>query len=167
MSNEARLSTTSYAVLGLVRVFGPCTPYDLKQALEKSVANFWPIPHTTFYAEPDRLAKAGFLAVDREEGGRRRKTYSLTDAGEQAIAAWVAEPTAAPPLLHDELVLKLFMGARPQPLLEERLAWQRGKLAELEAYLEVVEDDAVRASLVAGVEYNRAQIAMFERVLGS
>ena len=167
MSTERKLTTTSYAVLGLVRAFGPCTPYDLKQALEKSVANFWPIPHTTFYAEPERLAAAGLLAVDQEEGGRRRKTYSLTPAGQEAIAAWVAEPTAAPPQLHDELVLKLFMGATPGPLLAERLDWQRAKLAELESYLEVVEDDAVRTSLLAGVEYTRTQIAMLERVLGS
>ena len=161
------LTTTSYAVLGLVRTFGPCTVYDLKQALEKSVANFWPIPHTSFYAEPDRLAKQGLLAVEQEEGGRRRKVYSVTAAGEEAIAAWVAEPTAAPPQLHDELVLKLFMGAQPRPLIEERLAWQRAKLAELEGYLAVVEDDAVRNSLLAGTEYTRTQVQMLERVLGS
>ena len=162
-----KLTTTSFAVLGLVRTFGPATVYDLKQGLEKSVENFWPIPHTTFYAEPDKLVKAGLLAVDQEKAGRRRKVYAITAAGEKAIAEWVAEPTAAPPQLHDELVLKLFMGAQPRPLIEERLAWQREKLAELESYLEVVEDDAVRNSLMAGREYNRTLIEMFERVLGA
>ena len=68
-------------------------------------------------------------------------------------------------MLYDELVLKLFMGAAPRPLLEERLAWHREKLAELEGYLEIVETEAIRLSLVAGTEYNRAQIAMFERIL--
>jgi DNA-binding PadR family transcriptional regulator len=162
-----KLTTTSYAVLGLVRTFGPATVYDLKQALEKSVENFWPIPHTTFYAEPDKLAKAGLLAVEQEPGGRRRKVYSVTPEGEQAIAEWVAEPSAAPPQLHDELVLKLFMGADPRPLLEERLAFYREKLAELEGYLAVVETEGIRRSLIAGTEYNRSQIAMFERVLGA
>ena len=167
MSTEPKLTTTSYAVLGLVRVFGTCTPYDLKQALTVSVSNFWPIPHTTFYAEPDKLAKAGLLSVEQEEGGRRRKQYSLTAAGEAAIAAWVGEPTAAPPQLHDEMILKLFMGARPRPLMEERLEWHRAKLAELEGYLEAVEDDGVRTSLIAGTEYARSQITMLERLLAT
>ena len=91
----------------------------------------------------------------------------FTAEGERAIAEWAAEPTAAPPQLHDELVLKLFMGAEPGPLLEERVAWLREKLAELEGYLEVVESDGVRNSLLAGREYNRTLIGMFERILGS
>ena len=82
MSREpVRLSGTSYAVLGLVSVWGPCTPYDLKGAIETTVANFWPVPHTTFYVEPARLAEAGLLAVDQEDHGRRRKLYSITAAG--------------------------------------------------------------------------------------
>lgn len=161
------LSTTSYAVLGLVRAFGTCTPYGLKQAFQLSVENFWPIPHTTFYAEPDKLAKAGYLSVDQETTGRRRKRYTLTPEGEAVIEAWIAAPTAAPPLLHDEMVLKLFMGAEPRPLIEERLAWHRKKLAELERYLEIVEEGGVRASLLTGAEYSRAMVAMFERLLAA
>src|SRR5882724_189000 len=138
MSNEVRLSGTSYAVLGLIAEWGPCTPYDLKQAIETTVQNFWPVPHTTFYVEPARLAEAGLLAVDQEEHGRRRKLYSITPKGRKALEAWVKEPTAAPPELRDELVLKVFMGADPAPLTSERLAWHHRKLAELEGYLELV-----------------------------
>ena len=80
-----RLTGTSFAVLSLLDVLGPSSPYDLKQALEKSVENFWPVPHTTFYAEPTRLARGGFLSERQEAGGRRRKLYSLTDAGREAL----------------------------------------------------------------------------------
>ena len=83
---ETRLTGTSYAVLTLIELLGPSTPYDLKQALERSIANFWPVPHTTFYAEPERLAAGGFLSVTQEEGGRRRKVYSLTAAGVGALS---------------------------------------------------------------------------------
>src|SRR3954469_24132239 len=104
MSSElTRLSPTSYAVLGLIEVWGPCTPYDLKGAIDQTVENFWPVPHTTFYAEPARLAEAGLLSVEQEEHGRRKKLYSITAAGKKALAAWVAEPSAAPPQLRDEL----------------------------------------------------------------
>ena len=35
-----RLTGTSYAVLSLLELCGPATPYDLKQALESSIENF-------------------------------------------------------------------------------------------------------------------------------
>src|SRR6266550_7900562 len=92
-----RLTGTSFAVLSLLDALGPSSPYDLKQALEKSVENFWPVPHTTFYAEPARLARGGFLSERQESGGRRRKLYALTDAGRQALAQWVASTDVAPP----------------------------------------------------------------------
>ena len=168
MPKELRLSPTSYAVLGLIDVWGPCTPYDLKQAIETTVENFWPVPHTTFYAEPARLEEAGLLAVDQEEHGRRRKLYSITDTGRETLRAWVAEPTASSPQLRDELVLKVFLGADPGPLLEERLAFHREKLAELEGYLEAVRagegTPGIERSLIAGTLYTRKMIEMFEEL---
>jgi PadR family transcriptional regulator, regulatory protein AphA len=163
---STRLSGTSYAVLGLIAAWGPCTPYDLKQAIEATVENFWPVPHTTFYVEPARLEKAGLLSVDQEEHGRRRKLYAITDDGRAALDAWVAEPKAAAPQLRDELMLKIFLGADPQPLVGERLAWYRDKLEELEGYLSAVRSGegtaGMERSLIAGTAYARAMIAMME-----
>ena len=169
MSSESiRLGPTSYVVLGLIDAFGPSSPYDLKQRIEMTVANFWPVPHTTFYVEPDRLAQAGLLSVEQEEHGRRKKLYSITPAGKEALAAWVAEPTAAPPQLRDELVLKVFLGADPAPLAEARVAWHRAKLEELEGYLEAVRagngTKGMERSLIAGTSYHRALIEMNERL---
>src|SRR4051812_12764147 len=115
-----RLTTTSYAVLGLVDLLGEATPYDLKRAIAQSIENFWPVPHTTFYVEPARLAKGGYLSERQEEGGRRRKHYALTELGREALGAWVAEPEIAPPELHDELLLKIFLGAAPGALAGQR-----------------------------------------------
>jgi len=163
-----RLTGTSYAVLGLVDAWGPWTPYDLKRAIETTVVNFWPVPHTTFYVEPARLAEAGLLGVEQEESGRRRKLYSVTDAGRAALRAWVSEPSAAPPQLRDELMLKVFLGADPDPLREERLTYYQAKLAELEGYLEAVRAGegtrGMERSLIAGTAYTRALIAMLEEL---
>ena len=68
-----RLTTTSYAVMSLLDLLGEATPYDLKQVLEHSIENFWPVPHTTFYDEPARLARAGYLSQSQEAGGRKRR----------------------------------------------------------------------------------------------
>src|SRR6476620_10577894 len=127
-SEPIRLTGTSYAVLSLLELSGPATPYDLKQALERSIENFWPVPHTTFYAEPTRLAEAGLLSERQEPGGRRRKVYSLTDAGRSALESWRDSPELTPPQLREEGVLKIFAGGDPVPIFRERCVWHRAKL---------------------------------------
>lgn len=164
-----RLTQTSYAVLALFQHLGEATSYDLKQALEISTENFWPVPHTTAYDEPARLAGGGYLTVRQEPGGRRRKLYALTDLGREALAAWTAEPTAAPPQLRDETMLKVFAGADPLPLLPPLRAWHEAKLAELEGLLAMVHEADGPAgperTLVAGVTYHRKMVEMLD-VLG-
>jgi DNA-binding PadR family transcriptional regulator len=168
---QIRLTGTSYAVLSLLQVLGPSTPYDLKQALEKSIENFWPVPHTTFYAEPARLARGGYLSVHQEQGGRKRKRYALTHAGSEALAQWVHSPAVAPPQLRDEGVLKVFAGADPVPLMRRRRQWHSAKLAELEGYLQIVGEEernrGVRESLVVGTGYHRLLLEAIDRFLDS
>ncbi len=166
---DIKLTSTSYIVLGLIDLRGPSTPYDLKGLLEQSVANFWPVPHTTFYAEPDRLAGAGYLTIDQEQGGRRRKTYEITPAGTDALRTWVQTAEASSPVMHDEGMLLVFLGADPEPVNRARIVWHTEKLTELEGYL----DRQVKAngpagvirSLIAGTMYHRMCIEMHEKLL--
>jgi DNA-binding PadR family transcriptional regulator len=173
---EIRLTNTSYVVLSLLDVLGEATPYDLKQALEVSIENFWPVPHTSFYEEPARLAGAGYLSVQQESGGRRRKRYALTDSGRGALRAWAESAETSPPQLRDEGMLKIFAGADPRPILSRRAAWQRGKLAELEGYLTAIRADGggagekqrwrgAEATLIAGIAYHRQLLALTEEYL--
>jgi DNA-binding PadR family transcriptional regulator len=131
-----------------------------------SIENFWPVPHTTAYAEPARLAKGGYLSVRQEAGGRRRKLYLLTDSGRAALAAWIAEPIAAPPQLRDEAMLKIFAGAAPEPLRGARVAWHRAKLEELEGYLSEFRDNGESSggerTLIAGVSYHRMVLELID-----
>ncbi|MFL5825256.1 MAG: PadR family transcriptional regulator [Thermoleophilaceae bacterium] len=169
---EFRLSATSYAVLGFVRYLGEATPYDLKRFLERSIENFWPVPHTTFYAEPTRLAGAGYLTESQESGGRRRKTYKITEKGERALDEWVAVTDGvAMPQLRDEGLLKVFFGSDPGPILRDRIRWHRAKQAELEGYLEDVQARGEGAltgperTLRAGIRYHRALAEAAEEYL--
>jgi DNA-binding PadR family transcriptional regulator len=165
-----RLTATSHALLALLDQLGEATPYEIKQALEKSIENFWPVPHTTAYEEPARLAAGGYLAVRQEPGGRRRKAYSLTEQGRTALAAWAGDTSALPPQLRDETVLKVFAGADPAPLVEAREAWHREKLAELQGYLDEVrgEEDWQRSErvLTVGVVYHRKMLEMLDEIRG-
>ncbi|HWN73578.1 MAG TPA: PadR family transcriptional regulator [Solirubrobacterales bacterium] len=165
-SKAIKLTGTSYAVLALLKEFGESTSYEIKQALESSIQNFWPVPHTTAYEEPARLAAAGYLSAKQEEGGRRRRVYSLTDKGREALAAWAGEASAASPQLRDELMLKVFAGADPGPLLAPRIAHHRDKLEELRGYLELVRQnegfEGSERTLVAGVAYEEKMLEMLE-----
>jgi PadR family transcriptional regulator, regulatory protein AphA len=162
-----RLTATSHALLALLDQLGEATPYEIKQALEKSIENFWPVPHTTAYEEPARLAAAGYLSVRQEEGGRRRKAYSLTEEGRAALAAWAGEASAAPPQMRDELMLKVFAGADPGPLLKARKAWHEEKLVELQAYLDEVRGKEdwrpSELTLIVGLGYHRKMLELLER----
>jgi PadR family transcriptional regulator AphA len=164
-----RLTATSFAVLALLDQFGDSTSYDIKLAIERSISHFWNVPHTTAYEEPARLAAAGYLSVEEEPGGRRRKVYSLTASGRAALREWAREP-AAPPQLRDELVLKLFAGGDGAALAPERRAWHEAKIAELERYLAEVDEadeerlQASRNTLLAGIGYHRVMIELMERL---
>src|SRR5262245_44355073 len=114
MSSEIRLTPTSYIVLGLIEASGEATPYDLKQAVAGSLGNFWSLQHAQLYTEPQRLAKAGYLKERREEGGRRRRHYSITAEGRAALSAWLAEPTDELTELRDLALLKIFFGGDPR-----------------------------------------------------
>jgi len=165
-SKTIKLTGTSYAVLALLKEFGESTSYEIKQKLESSIQNFWPVPHTTAYEEPARLAAAGYLSAKQEEGGRRRRVYSLTDKGREALAAWAGEAGAASPQLRDELMLKVFAGADPEPLLAPRIAFHQAKLEELRGYLELVRQnegfEGSERTLVAGVAYEEKMLEMLE-----
>ena len=167
-----RLTGTSYAVLAIVNHLTVATPYDLKQAIERSTQNFWQVPHTTAYQELARLAASGFLSEHQEAGGRRRKRYTLTAHGRDALCAWAEQPQTDPPQLRDEALLKVFAGADPKPILESRQVWHRRKLMELEDYLETIRQKrgaqpelaGPERTLLAGVVYHRKMLEVIQEL---
>jgi PadR family transcriptional regulator AphA len=136
MKNEIELTHTSHIVLGLLSMSGEATPYDLKQMVSATVGHFWSLPHSQLYAEPARLARAGYVTEQREDDGRRRKLYALTDKGRDAFKDWLEVLTPEPYMLRDLALLKLFFGADARELAEVQLETHRQKLSEYETLLE-------------------------------
>ena len=172
MTQEFRFTHTSYMVLGLIALGGSATPYSLKQVVSRWLGRIWLVPHSQLYAEPERLAKAGFLTAERETTGRRRKTYTLTDKGRAVFEEWRASVTDELPELRDISTLKIFFGAEPGPLAAAQLAAHKQQLAEYEAYLESLGPydpakgpRAPWAGLEAGIEWERAWIARWKGLL--
>jgi PadR family transcriptional regulator AphA len=161
--STARLTPTSYVVLGLLERLGPATPYDLKRAAQLGVANLWYVPHAQLYVEPARLADAGLLSERQEPGGRRRKRYTLTDKGRRVLDQWRNTPTSEPTELRDPGLLKLFFEAPPGPLAQAQLEAHR---QQLDSYKHRPSDlpQGVRLALEAGVGHEREWTRFWARV---
>jgi DNA-binding PadR family transcriptional regulator len=173
MSSAPRLGHVSFLVLGIVALHGPSTPYDLKRFVERTVGHFWPFPHTQLYTEPERLAAAGLLEETREEGGRRRRHYTITAEGRERLQAWLAEPTTVPTEYRDVGVLKLFFAELSSPedveaLARTQAAAQREVLALYEGIIERFGDRPEYAarlrSVQMGLRFTRAAIDFWDEV---
>lgn len=168
MSNEPRLTPTSYIVLGLIEAAGEATPYDLKQVVAHSLGDFWSLPHAQLYAEPERLTAGGYLVERREEGGRRRRYYSVTDAGRQALGEWLAEPTAEMTELRDLATLKVFFGADPRQMAATQLPARRAKAEEYEEIERKLDGKAPEGALLAlraGIAHEREWVRFWSELL--
>jgi PadR family transcriptional regulator AphA len=133
-----QLTPTSYLVLGLIAREGASTPYDLKRHVAVTIGHFWSFPHALLYKEPPRLVELGLLTEEREETGRRRRLFTITDAGRRALRQWLRVPASQPTELRDLALLQLFF-ADMEPssarlaIAQEELALHRAQLSEYEA----------------------------------
>ena len=161
MSEEIELTHTSHIVLGLLSMSGEATPYDLKQMVSATVGHFWSLPHSQLYAEPARLARAGYVTENREQDGRRRKLYALTDRGREALQEWLEVLTPEPYVLRDLALLKLFFGADVRELAEAQVETHRQKLSEYESLGEQIAEQGPpgpRLALDLGTRHERETV---------
>jgi PadR family transcriptional regulator AphA len=104
---SAGLTPTSYAILGLLAI-KPWTTYELATQIERTVKRFWPRTRSKLYEEPKKLVAAGLAEAAKGSYGRRPRTvYSITPAGRDALAAWLASESAEP-TFESEHLLKVF-----------------------------------------------------------
>jgi DNA-binding PadR family transcriptional regulator len=167
--SSPRLTETSYIVLGLLDRIEPATPYDLKQLAQVSTVNFWTVPHTQIYTECGRLAEAGLLSEQREESGRRRRIYRLTDEGREALARWRGDASGGLYELRDVATLKLFFGADPAALAAEQVSAHSRRLAEYETLLGGLEEapEGWRLALALGIGHEREFIRFWSSLLAA
>ena len=103
---SSRLTTSSYAVLGLLAI-RPWAGYELTQQATRSLRFAWPKSERLLYAEPKKLVEHGLATAHNESIGQRNRTvYTITDTGRSALTAWMAT-TPQPPVLEAEALLRL------------------------------------------------------------
>jgi DNA-binding PadR family transcriptional regulator len=98
------LTTTSYAILGLLAV-KPWTTHELVQQIDRSLRRIWPRAQSKLYEEPKKLVAHGYARATDDAVGRRPRTrYAITAKGRRALAAWLHEPGNGPVLECEQLV---------------------------------------------------------------
>lgn len=127
-----------HALLGFLSVT-PMSGYDLRRAMDESVAHFWPVDQSQIYRTLAQLEKDGLVEVleIRQDGRPDRREHSLTADGLASLDTWLAEPADHTPA-REPFLLRLFFVARLGPertreVLQERATEAREFLAVLES----------------------------------
>lgn len=139
------LTPTARVILGMVRM-GARTGYEIKSFVDSSTRFFWAASYGQIYPELKRLEREGLIEGQADpHGGRQRRAYRLTPAGEGALRDWLTAPGDLVYELRDEGLLKFFFADALEA--EEQLELVRSMRAEHEARLDALE--AVRAAKVS------------------
>ena len=147
--SRGQLTSTQHLILAAIAWRQPVTPYELKDYFQRVVRYLVDVPHTLLYTEPPKLAALGLVEETQEEGGRRRKTYTVTDEGLRVVGDWLASPPAKEPSLDDEAIMKLSYSALGTPsavaaLARHQVDYYQARIAALEAALLSSDHDARR-----------------------
>jgi DNA-binding PadR family transcriptional regulator len=116
--------------------------YELKQSLEQGFGDLLPAVNAgQIYVTLGRLERDGLVVGQDVPGDSRgKRVYELTDAGREALAAWIEAPVSNRPL-RDEFFMKLAVLASaqladPNQLLEAQRREYLQSLRDLNGLLE-------------------------------
>lgn len=99
-----------YLILGLL-LLAPMTGYELQRFIKQNLALICSSSAGSVQTALTKLEKEGRIAAaETMEGRRRKKTFSITPAGRQTFAAWVAQPMQAGKVKNMELARLFFLG---------------------------------------------------------
>lgn len=106
------IPVTGYAILGLLTFGDKLTGYEIKQRADITLRFYWISPAMSqIYTELRRLTDHGLVsAAARPDGGREVTSYAITDAGQDALRAWMEGTPAGFPVLKHPVLLRLLIG---------------------------------------------------------
>jgi DNA-binding PadR family transcriptional regulator len=100
----------------------PAHGYELKARLEQTFGDAYPSPNIgQIYLTLQRLERSGLVrSQDVVQSDRpNKRVYELTPKGQEALTAWVEEPSDGP-RVRDDFFMKLVLG--PQAGIADRLS---------------------------------------------
>jgi DNA-binding PadR family transcriptional regulator len=151
----------TWVVLGLIAQ-KPCSVYDIKRNVDRSIRHFWAASYGQVYPELKRLEEAGWIVGDQApRGGRAGSVYRITATGSEALRAWVGGRETRVELRDESLLRLFFADTLPLDKALGQVAARREGYRQMLDYLESLDDgkgpDAPFVDLVYrwGLDYCR------------
>jgi DNA-binding PadR family transcriptional regulator len=138
---------------------GPKYGLKLRQEFEERTGEVWPLNVGQVYTTLQRLERDGLVESDDAAADGPQKTFRITPAGDEELAAWLRTPPdmSSPP--RDELVIKVLIARRLGNVdVHELLQVHRRYVVQLmQQYtrLKEYESDDVGVALVVDAELFR------------
>ena len=123
----------------------PMSGYDIRKAVEESIAYFLNESYGQIYPILKQLARDGLITDHTSRSQfRNRKEYAITTAGRAALETWLGTPPRND-VVRNELLLKLFFArnAPPERSLDHLEEYRRSQAAELQ-HFRGMERDLIR-----------------------
>lgn len=110
-----KLNHTAVVVLGLIAA-GDRNGWEITQTVNKSTRYFWAASRGGIYPELKKLEAAGLLlSASDPRGDVARHSYTITQAGEQALASWLSSDQPGRFEMRHEDLLRLFFAEDLEP----------------------------------------------------
>lgn len=114
-----------YVVLGLL-MLRSFTLYDLNKAFEQGVSLFYSASYGSLQFAVKKLLQGGYIAVEeRQENGRNKKIYSITENGRTLFLDWMRDGELTSNKLETVALTKLYFLGIMEQRADKRLILQR------------------------------------------
>ena len=129
-----------YAILASI-AHEPKSGYDLAKWFDRVASHFCPAGYGSVYPALARFESEGLVEYETvpSEKGPKRKVYSITQKGKQALVGWASEHAADPQVRDEQLVKALSYGMLPPEKALALLAEARERHMNKLTYFEELE----------------------------
>jgi len=156
-----------YAILGLLN-YSDMHGYQIKKHIERNFGHMWSINFGQVYPSLKNLKKEGLInmveVAPSENGGPRKKLYSITKKGVDEFSRWLAEFPQKPILIRDLFLLKFaFFGfggdERALEIIDRQIEIYEAQLKQRQVNLRRWEKQSVYVRLM--IDLGITQIEMY------
>ncbi|NLO37447.1 MAG: PadR family transcriptional regulator [Clostridiaceae bacterium] len=105
-----------YTILGLLSE-KPMTGYDLKKVIAASSCLYWSGNNNQIYKALLSLVGQACLSSEtiHQDGAPSKKVYAVTDAGREALSAWLESAPVEPPEFRNPFLVQLSLAVTAAP----------------------------------------------------
>lgn len=165
--------SVKYAILGLLH-YKDMHGYRIKELIESDFGHMWSINHGQIYQTLKKLEHDGLVDMvevsPSSNGGPHKKSYSITEAGKDEFARWLATSPERPMILRDPFLTRFVFfdfGDREDALriIEEQIALYEKQLESREGNILRRTRQGVYVKLISelGVNFNEMFLEWLKR----